>query len=290
MDNDVNGDKRGLHLPAPSTSAQPTISPQLHNGIWSYHGSTRPTVSATMFLSSPHRLKQLHILAVRPSSRHSPFNHTTGATTAPPTFSTLTLPLHGILRQPAPPRRRPRPQSPLQSRRSPPLVATTTTIMSQQHSSTKAAPAAVKLKPKPSPPRPSSSILLLSPTNEVLLLHRVQTSSSFPSAHVFPGGNCEAFHDGELAGDSERHADGAVYRWAGVRECFEESGILLAKGRVAVGEAERERARGEVHRGERRFGDVLEGWGVHADLGEKFFPFFFLRVLGRWRGGWLMIS
>ncbi|KAL1635454.1 hypothetical protein SLS58_010263 [Diplodia intermedia] len=136
-----------------------------------------------------------------------------------------------------------------------------------------------KKKSPPSPPRPSSSILLLSPTNEVLLLHRVQTSSSFPSAHVFPGGNCEAFHDGEVPADADaRHADGPAYRWAAVRECFEESGILLARregegDRLArVDEGERERARKEVHAGTRRFGDVLAGWGVAADV-DNLVPF-----------------
>ncbi|OJD36719.1 nudix domain-containing protein [Diplodia corticola] len=137
-------------------------------------------------------------------------------------------------------------------------------------------------KPSPAPPRPSSSILLLSPTNEVLLLHRVQTSSSFPSAHVFPGGNCEAFHDGELpdVGSEGRHADGPAYRWAGVRECFEESGILLVKdsgngggeGGGMVEEGVRERARKEVHGGTRRFGDVLAEWGVVGDV-DNLIPF-----------------
>ncbi|KAF4542080.1 Nudix domain-containing protein [Lasiodiplodia theobromae] len=148
-------------------------------------------------------------------------------------------------------------------------------------SSSSSATASPKKKAAPSPPRPSSSILLLSPTNEVLLLHRVQTSSSFPSAHVFPGGNCESFHDGEIP-DAEdasggRHADGPAYRWAGVRECFEESGILLAKregeDRLAkVDEEERERARRDVHAGKRRFGDVLKEWDVKADI-DNLIPF-----------------
>ncbi|GME22611.1 hypothetical protein GTA08_BOTSDO11716 [Neofusicoccum parvum] len=143
-----------------------------------------------------------------------------------------------------------------------------------------------KKRPAPVPPRPSASILLVSPTNEVLLLHRVQTSSSFPSAHVFPGGNCDALHDGAVPapGDAARHRDGAAYRRAGVRECFEESGILLARRSGGEGGAEsggagrgsapllhvereeRERARREVHAGERPFGDVLRAWGAAADL------------------------
>ncbi|RMD39371.1 hypothetical protein DV735_g5760, partial [Chaetothyriales sp. CBS 134920] len=52
-------------------------------------------------------------------------------------------------------------------------------------------------KKDPSVPSPSASVILISPTNTVLLLHRKQTSSAFPSAHVFPGGNLDA-SDGEL--------------------------------------------------------------------------------------------
>lgn len=83
----------------------------------------------------------------------------------------------------------------------------------------------------PPPPRPSACIILLSPTNEILLLHRVQTSSSFPSAHVFPGGNVSSFHEPTLPPSEtfEYHQDSLAYRLAAVRETFEESGILLAK-------------------------------------------------------------
>lgn len=103
--------------------------------------------------------------------------------------------------------------------------------------------------------RPSSSIILLSPTNQVLLLHRVQTSSSFPSAHVFPGGNLSPFHEPPPppAGSPDRHRDSPAYRLAAVRETFEESGILIAKRSPAddnllvVPEAEREEARRAIH-------------------------------------------
>ncbi|GMK58100.1 hypothetical protein CspeluHIS016_0501320 [Cutaneotrichosporon spelunceum] len=83
----------------------------------------------------------------------------------------------------------------------------------------------------PPVPRPSASIMLLSPTNQLLLLHRVNTSTSFASAHVFPGGNCDAFHDGPIPppDDPARHVNGDVYKLAAIRETFEESGILLAR-------------------------------------------------------------
>ena len=85
------------------------------------------------------------------------------------------------------------------------------------------------------------------------MLHRVQTSSSFPSAHVFPGGNISE-QDGELLprDDPARYDDAIQYRQAAIRELFEESGILLARDQVTgrlvhVEEAERERGRHAIH-------------------------------------------
>ena len=83
----------------------------------------------------------------------------------------------------------------------------------------------------PVPASPSASTILISPTNEILLLHRVQTSSAFPSAHVFPGGNLEP-SDGDLPSDPKdvnRHTDSLAYRTGAIRELFEETGILLAR-------------------------------------------------------------
>jgi 8-oxo-dGTP pyrophosphatase MutT (NUDIX family) len=57
----------------------------------------------------------------------------------------------------------------------------------------------------------------------------VRTSSAFPSAHVFPGGNLSPA-DGPLpASGTARHTDKLAYRTGAIRELFEESGILLAR-------------------------------------------------------------
>lgn len=142
-------------------------------------------------------------------------------------------------------------------------------------------PAALKKpngsKPRapPGPPSPSASVLLISPTNQILLLHRVRHSSSFPSAHVFPGGNLDDFHDGEIPGvdDPGRHVDGEAYRMGAIRETFEESGILLAKnagfGRlIEVEDEEREKGRKAVHGKEIKFEEWLNKVGGRADVGK----------------------
>ncbi|CBF75304.1 hypothetical protein AN3822.2 [Aspergillus nidulans FGSC A4] len=127
-----------------------------------------------------------------------------------------------------------------------------------------------KQKKQPADPRPSSSVVLISPKNEILLLHRVKTSTSFASAHVFPGGNL-SLQDGRCPppGDPKRHEDASWYRSAAIRELFEESGILLAKDQgsgkmLAVGEDERERGRREIHQKQTTFSEWLKKQNASA--------------------------
>jgi 8-oxo-dGTP pyrophosphatase MutT (NUDIX family) len=57
----------------------------------------------------------------------------------------------------------------------------------------------------------------------------VRTSSAFPSAHVFPGGNLSPTDGALPASGVDRHTDNLAYRTGAIRELFEESGILLAR-------------------------------------------------------------
>ncbi|KAI1453093.1 hypothetical protein F4805DRAFT_444913 [Annulohypoxylon moriforme] len=133
---------------------------------------------------------------------------------------------------------------------------------------------------KPQVPRPSASVVLLSPKNQILLLHRVQTSSAFPSAHVFPGGNISDFHDGAVPGpdDVKRHEDSLPYRLGAIRETFEESGILIAREGSADGSplnvpnTKRDQARKIIYKNEVRFVDWLRSVGGVADT-DNLIPF-----------------
>jgi 8-oxo-dGTP pyrophosphatase MutT (NUDIX family) len=124
------------------------------------------------------------------------------------------------------------------------------------------------------------SVLVISPTNQILLLHRVKKASSFASAHVFPGGALSKTHDGEIpdVNDAGRHQDGPAYRMAAIRETFEESGILLAKSKKTgklftdISDEEREEGRRSVHAGKVKFGALLEKWGATPDT-ESLIPF-----------------
>lgn len=101
---------------------------------------------------------------------------------------------------------------------------------------------------------------------------------------MFPGGNLSASQDGDIPGTDhpKRHEDGYAYRLGAIRECFEESGILLAKKNdgsgalLEVEEAEREKARKEIHAGKLRFPDWVKSQGGIVDTGKVFQFFIFL--------------
>jgi 8-oxo-dGTP pyrophosphatase MutT (NUDIX family) len=97
-------------------------------------------------------------------------------------------------------------------------------------------------KKEPSPPRPATTVLLLRPSAagdaasplEVFMVVRHHQIDSFSGALVFPGGKLEdADGDPRLracCGGADKVGDAELkFRVAGVREAFEECGILLAR-------------------------------------------------------------
>ncbi|KAI0457445.1 hypothetical protein F5B21DRAFT_464469 [Xylaria acuta] len=161
-----------------------------------------------------------------------------------------------------------------------PILVHTTSTMPKGVRASSYRPLGPKKDKAPPEPRPSSSIILLSPTNQVLLLHRVKTSTSFASAHVFPGGNLSDFHDGTIPppSDAKRHEDSLAYRLGAIRETFEESGILLAREGSKDGPllnlptSERDKARKAIYENEISFGKWLESISGVADT-ENLLPF-----------------
>ncbi|TEY49523.1 hypothetical protein BOTCAL_0285g00050 [Botryotinia calthae] len=161
----------------------------------------------------------------------------------------------------------------------------------QYTSSTSSAKVDKKAKKEIAVAQPSSSILLISPQNQILLLHRIRTSSSFPSAHVFPGGNLDPFHESPIPSPSSpsRHVDSETYRLGAIRECFEESGILLAlpsaspsphdptkngnkKQLLHISEEETSQARKEIHSRNIKFSTWLSQHGGIPDT-DSLLPF-----------------
>src|SRR5471032_2147370 len=94
------------------------------------------------------------------------------------------------------------------------------------------------------PPRPATTVLLLRPSKtgdagsalEVFMVVRHHQIDSFSGALVFPGGKLEE-SDGDprlrtrCSGSDKISADELKFRVAGVREAFEECGVLLARKR-----------------------------------------------------------
>jgi 8-oxo-dGTP pyrophosphatase MutT (NUDIX family) len=97
-------------------------------------------------------------------------------------------------------------------------------------------------KKQPAAPRPATTVLLLRPSRpadaasplEVFMVVRHHQIDAFSGALVFPGGKLEEAdgHPGLRArcgGADKISADELKFRIAGVREAFEECGILLAR-------------------------------------------------------------
>ncbi|GMK55507.1 hypothetical protein CspeluHIS016_0205630 [Cutaneotrichosporon spelunceum] len=132
---------------------------------------------------------------------------------------------------------------------------------------------------KDTEPIPAGSVVLISPTNEVLMLHRVRTASAFPSAHVFPGGKVTPVLDGPVHAppDPRRHLDSKTYRLCALRETFEESGVLLARdsrtGRLLdLPTSTRKEMRAAVHSERVKFTDWLAELGAEPEL-DALIPF-----------------
>ena len=81
--------------------------------------------------------------------------------------------------------------------------------------------------------------------------------------------------DGEIPepNDRRRHQDSLVYRTGAIRECFEESGILLARRKsssdemLLLSDEEREQGRHKVHENKVMFKEWVEEKGGVIDTG-----------------------
>src|SRR5262245_7966439 len=72
-------------------------------------------------------------------------------------------------------------------------------------------------------PRPAATLILLrdgAQGVEVLMMQRAKESAFLGGAYVFPGGSLDA-------SDQENDSPLSKYRFAAVRECFEEAGVLI---------------------------------------------------------------
>ena len=140
-------------------------------------------------------------------------------------------------------------------------------------------------KPTPAVPRPAATILLVrdAPAFEVLMVKRSDQIAFAGGALVFPGGKTnESDRDDAWAGHAlnwnKYDAAQREIRIAGIREVFEEAGLLMARrrdGSPVGADALNVGTRRAVDKGEKNFLEVVMELDAQIDLES-------MSVLGRW--------
>jgi len=152
------------------------------------------------------------------------------------------------------------------------------------------------------PPRPAATLVVLrdgAEGIEVLLSRRVERGDHNSGAWVFPGGiveKADSLAHAACAGLDDREASrrlglaqgGLDYYVAAVRECFEESGLLFARGPgsalVDLDGADSARLvpwRGALHRGERGMAEFCAAEGLALAVDRLVYLSHWLTPLGR---------
>jgi glyoxylase-like metal-dependent hydrolase (beta-lactamase superfamily II)/8-oxo-dGTP pyrophosphatase MutT (NUDIX family) len=108
-------------------------------------------------------------------------------------------------------------------------------------------------------------IMLRDPEDpKVFWVKRAKTLAFMASYHAFPGGQRDAA-DAEIPILNAENLDDAVMRVTAVRETFEETGALIARGAENLSAERRAAMRDELHSGRTSFKNLLERGGVALD-------------------------
>src|SRR5215510_9548321 len=117
-------------------------------------------------------------------------------------------------------------------------------------------------KPPVTPRDAAAMILLRDPDDpKVFWVKRAKTLAFMANYHAFPGGQRDA-SDAEVPILNAENDPDAVMRVAAIRELFEESGALIARGVENLPAERRARMREELHSGQSTFKDLLEREGL----------------------------
>jgi len=118
------------------------------------------------------------------------------------------------------------------------------------------------------PIHPSAAVVLLRnpPNPDVYWVRRSDRQPYLGGFHAFPGGRVGRGDDRAPVHGAE--GEDARNIAAAVRECFEESGVLLARGAEKMSPQDREAARRRLLAGEVSFPDLCAQAGLHIDAAD----------------------
>jgi ribonuclease/clavin/mitogillin len=125
-------------------------------------------------------------------------------------------------------------------------------------------------------PKNAAAIILLKDQQDpkVFWVKRSEKLMFMPGFHAFPGGQVDA-EDLQTPVINCENEEGAWMRAAAVREFFEETGVLLARGASAVASEKRQANRQALHEKSKSFKEILEGDRLVIDCAT-------LEESGRW--------
>ncbi|MGH9937710.1 MAG: MBL fold metallo-hydrolase [Blastocatellia bacterium] len=122
--------------------------------------------------------------------------------------------------------------------------------------------------PPPATPRDAAAMILLrDPADpKVFWVKRAKTLAFMANYHAFPGGQRDA-DDAETPILNAENVPDAVMRVTAIREIFEETGVLIARGAENLSAERRAAMRDELHSGRVSFKESLEREGLALDAG-----------------------
>src|SRR5262245_10633266 len=122
-------------------------------------------------------------------------------------------------------------------------------------------------KPPVTPKDAAAMILLRDPADpKVFWVKRAKTLAFMANFHAFPGGQRDAA-DSEVSIINAENVPDAQMRVTAIREIFEETGVLIARGVENLSPERRAAMRDELHAGQASFKELLEREGVTLDAG-----------------------
>jgi endoribonuclease LACTB2 len=118
----------------------------------------------------------------------------------------------------------------------------------------------------PATPKDAAAMILLRDQQDpkVFWVKRAQTLSFMASYHAFPGGQRDG-GDAEIPIINEQELDEVVMRVTAIREVFEETGVLIARGAEQLAPERRAEMRHELETGQTSFRDLLAREGLTLD-------------------------